>query len=202
MNCCAARALEQETVAARIAFRSGLLCAGETESGNTGCVWESRPHPDYLGPRWWADLRDAVSEAKKLGLEVWIFDEWMYPSGVAGGRVVAENPVFALHTLEERSIAVQGPAQTRYWDAGSALRAQEKLISVVAFPDPYRATEQPVELKPEAGGTPGMPMPWSCVLPEYFRKLKGYDPRPWLPALWYDLGSRAFAENFFKPQRE
>src|ERR1035437_4673093 len=56
------------------------------DGGNTGFVWESRPHPDYLGPRWWADLRVAVDEAKRLKLEVWIFDEWMYPSGVAGGK--------------------------------------------------------------------------------------------------------------------
>ena len=59
------------------------------DGGNTGFVWESRPHPDYLGPKWWADLRVAVDEAKRLKLEVWIFDEWMYPSGVAGGQVVA-----------------------------------------------------------------------------------------------------------------
>jgi len=55
------------------------------EGGNTGFVWESRPHPDYLGPRWWSDLAIAIDEAKKHNLEVWIFDEWMYPSGIAGG---------------------------------------------------------------------------------------------------------------------
>ena len=60
------------------------------DGGNTGFVWESRPHPDYLGPRWWADLRVAVDEAKRLKLEVWIFDEWMYPSGVAGGKAVGQ----------------------------------------------------------------------------------------------------------------
>src|SRR5690242_13360053 len=26
------------------------------DGGNTGFVWESRPHPDYLGPKWWRDL--------------------------------------------------------------------------------------------------------------------------------------------------
>src|SRR5450631_3164544 len=32
------------------------------DGGNTGFVWESRPHPDYLGPQWWSDLRVAVDE--------------------------------------------------------------------------------------------------------------------------------------------
>ncbi len=65
-------------------------------------------------------------------------------------------------------------------------------------------------------GHPGMPMPWSPAYAAYFERLKGYDPRPRLAALWYDLGapgravrydlmdvySRAFAEHFFRPQQE
>ena len=80
------------------------------EGGNTGFVWESRPHPDYLGPKWWSDLAIAIDEAKKRNLEVWIFDEWMYPSGIAGGKVVAENREFAVHVIEDRSVVISGPA--------------------------------------------------------------------------------------------
>ena len=83
------------------------------EGGNTGFVWESRPHPDYLGPKWWSDLGIAIDEAKKRNLEVWIFDEWMYPSGIAGGKVVAENADFAVHVIEDRSLVVSGPAADR-----------------------------------------------------------------------------------------
>ena len=83
------------------------------EGGNTGFVWESRPHPDYLGPKWWSDLAIAIDEAKKRNLEVWIFDEWMYPSGIAGGKVVAENPDFAVHVIEDSSMVVTGPASGR-----------------------------------------------------------------------------------------
>ena len=269
------------------------------DGGNTGFVWESRPHPDYLGPRWWADLRVAVDEAKRLKLEVWIFDEWMYPSGVAGGKVVAQHPEFALHTVEERTLVVQGPAAERDWEIPTPVAANEQVVSVVAFAEPTRPGQDTVILpggtrvrwaapdgrwricwslarshaprpgwrmtnmidvmnpsataefiritheatyaqfhedfgktikgffSDEAGfrnvdsydslpGKPGASMPWSPAFAAYFQKLKGYDIGAWLPALWYDLGprgrmarfdfvdacSRAFAENFFKPQQE
>ena len=65
-------------------------------------------------------------------------------------------------------------------------------------------------------GIQGETMAWSPLLPDEFKKLKGYDITPWLPALWYDLGdetrkirhdymdvvSRTFAESFFGTQRE
>ena len=120
------------------------------DGGNTGFVWESRPHPDYLGPRWWADLRVAVDEAKRLKLEVWIFDEWMYPSGVAGGKVVAQHPEFALHTVEERTLVVQGPAAERDWEIPTPVAANEQVVSVVAFAEPTRPGHDTVILP---GGT-------------------------------------------------
>ncbi len=267
-------------------------------SGNTGFVWESRPHPDYLGDQWWADLGIAIDEARTLGLDVWIFDEWMYPSGVAGGKVVQNNPTFALHTIEDRSVTLDGPAGAGEWAIPKPLGAGESLLTVTAV----RANADPIDVKPKDGstrvswmkpdgrwqivwsvvhvhapeagwtmknmidvmnpaataeflrlthdetfrrfgpdfgktikgffsdetgfrnvtsyqslpGTPGMPMPWSPVLPDIFRQWKSYDLAPWLPALWYDLGprsrqvrqdfvdvcSRAFAEHFFKPQQD
>ncbi|HYW48004.1 MAG TPA: hypothetical protein VE959_34390 [Bryobacteraceae bacterium] len=269
------------------------------DGGNTGFVWESRPHPDYLGPQWWSDLRVAVDEARRLKLEVWIFDERMYPSGIAGGKVVAQHPEFALHTLEERTVAVQGPVAEKDWEIPAPLAAKEQVVSVVAFPERFRSGQAPVTLpgaarvrwaapdgrwricwsvsrarEPRPGwsmanmidvmnpgataefirltheatyahfrgdfgktikgffsdesgfrnvdsyaslpGKPGAPMPWSPTFAAYFQKLKGYDIAAWLPALWYDFGprgrivrfdfvdacSRAFAENFFKPQQE
>src|SRR5512140_2977421 len=113
------------------------------DGGNTGFVWESRPHPDYLGTQWWSDLRVAVDEAKRLKLEVWIFDAWMYPSGVAGGKLVAARPEFALRTVEERSVEVRAGTESAI---PSPLGENEKLISVVAFPTPPRAGVAPVAL--------------------------------------------------------
>ncbi len=275
------------------------------DGGNTGFVWESRPHPDYLGPKWWSDLKVAVDEARRFGLEVWIFDEWMYPSGIAGGKVIAENPEFSHHILLDRSLIAEGPQAIKGWDIPGGLESSEKVVSITAFPDPTRKRIAPIDLsihaqgsdgrhvrwavpqgrwricwavsKPELPkegwrmdtmidvlnpkaveafirltheatfkyfaddfgktikgffsdetgfrnvtsyqslpGKPGMPMPWSPAFADYFRKVKGYDPRPLLASLWFDLGekgraarfdlmdaySNCFAETFFKPQQE
>ncbi len=65
-------------------------------------------------------------------------------------------------------------------------------------------------------GTPGMALPWSPGLAALFERRKGYDVRPLLAAMWYDVGPRTrqvrsdlmdvytntFAEVFFRPQQE
>jgi hypothetical protein len=39
------------------------------EGGIGGCIVESRPHPDFMGPRWWHDLDVILDEARKQGDE-------------------------------------------------------------------------------------------------------------------------------------
>ena len=46
----------------------------------------------YLSDRWFAMFRYTVEKAKQLGMQVWIYDEDSYPSGMAGGLVVTEMP--------------------------------------------------------------------------------------------------------------
>src|ERR1035437_4816167 len=92
----------------------------------------------------------AGDEAKALKGEVWIFDEWMSPSGGAGGKVVAQHPEFALHTVEERTLVVQGPAAERDWEIPTPVAANEQVVSVVAFAEPTRPGQDTVILP---GGT-------------------------------------------------
>jgi hypothetical protein len=46
----------------------------------------------YLSDEWMARWRHAVDVGKRLGLDVWIYDENSYPSGFGGGHVPAEMP--------------------------------------------------------------------------------------------------------------
>lgn len=48
------------------------------------CV-ESRPHPDFCGPKWWKDMDIILDEAKKRGMKVWILDDSHFPTGFANG---------------------------------------------------------------------------------------------------------------------
>ena len=50
------------------------------------CV-ESRPHPEFCGDKWWADLDVILDEAQKLNMKVWILDDSHFPTGFANGAV-------------------------------------------------------------------------------------------------------------------
>ena len=45
------------------------------ESGIGAVCVESRPHPDFCGPKWWEDMDVILDEARKRGMKVWILDD-------------------------------------------------------------------------------------------------------------------------------
>lgn len=49
----------------------------------------------YLSGTFFSYIRTAVQEAGRLDMKVVLYDEGMYPSGAAGGKVVRDNPDFA-----------------------------------------------------------------------------------------------------------
>lgn len=72
------------------------------------CV-ESRPHPDFLGDKWWADMDVIIEEAERLNMKVWILDDSHFPSGFANGAV--KNAPKELHHkyLCYRTLQIAGP---------------------------------------------------------------------------------------------
>ena len=50
------------------------------------CV-ESRPHPDFAGPKWWTDMDIILDEARKRNMKVWILDDSHFPTGYANGAL-------------------------------------------------------------------------------------------------------------------
>ena len=63
------------------------------------------------GPKKIGKLVDA---ANKSGRTVWLADDWGYPSGMAGGRVVAENSDFQVKSLVMLSKKGNGPGPVNY----------------------------------------------------------------------------------------
>ncbi|QOS79414.1 glycosyl transferase family 2 [Paenibacillus sp. JNUCC31] len=57
------------------------------ESGIRAVCIESRPHPDFLGPKWWKDIDVILDEARTRGMRVWILDDDHFPTGHAAGRL-------------------------------------------------------------------------------------------------------------------
>ena len=97
-----------------------------------GFIVESRPHPDFLGERWWKDLDIIIDEAKRQDMKVWVFDDNAYPSGYSAGLIKQNNPDLVKKYLREDHIDAVGPL------SGSSILLRpwydenETLISVVA----------------------------------------------------------------------
>ena len=63
----------------------------------------------YLSEEWFRKVGIAVEEAKKHGLEVWLYDEYPYPSGVSGGQVLLDHPEFEAKSLKRLVMEECGP---------------------------------------------------------------------------------------------
>ncbi|GAA0592340.1 hypothetical protein HPO96_05565 [Kribbella sandramycini] len=77
-------------------------------SGIRAFVLEPRPHPDYLGPRYWSDVDVVLAAARERDLKVWFFDDGRFPSGWVSGRV-SERPDLVKRHLAAHRLDVQGP---------------------------------------------------------------------------------------------
>ena len=72
---------------------------------------ESRPHPDFAGPKWWEDLDVIINEAKKLQMKIWILDDSHFPTGFANGAV-KKAPFELRHKyMVNRSLEMFGPVK-------------------------------------------------------------------------------------------
>ena len=56
---------------------------------------------EYLGERFFEMIKYTVNEAKRLGLSFWMYDEFNWPSGVAGGLVTKKHPEYKAKALHK-----------------------------------------------------------------------------------------------------
>ena len=71
---------------------------------------ESRPYPDFCGPKWWATLDFLVPEMKRRGMRMWILDDRKFPTGYANGGF-ERQPEKAKIYLAERHMDILGPCR-------------------------------------------------------------------------------------------
>lgn len=64
------------------------------DQGYGGVFVHPRPGliSEYLSQEWFDLVKYTVEQAKKLGMQIWIYDENSFPSGFAGGHVPASMP--------------------------------------------------------------------------------------------------------------
>lgn len=61
----------------------------------------------YLSKEWFNKIQFASEKAKDFGLEVWLYDEYPYPSGMSGGEVLQQNPDDEHKILEHKRIELE-----------------------------------------------------------------------------------------------
>ena len=62
----------------------------------------------FMSERWMECIAATVEEARKLGMQAWLYDEDRWPSGFGGGLVVKKNPDFGIKYLELTPSGVKG----------------------------------------------------------------------------------------------
>ncbi|MCX6630069.1 MAG: glycosyl hydrolase, partial [Candidatus Solibacter sp.] len=65
----------------------------------------------YLSAEYFRLYRVALEEARKRGMNVILYDEWTYPTGIVDGQLYAKYPRHVAKSLEMTEKNVSGPAQ-------------------------------------------------------------------------------------------
>lgn len=99
------------------------MLAAFAEQGMGGVFVHPRPglRTDYLSPRWFELWHFAAEECRRLGMQCNIYDENSYPSGFAGGHVVAANPRLAKVKVEIRSLTSPPSKEDQMWQTPLAV---------------------------------------------------------------------------------
>lgn len=184
-----------------------------------------RPHdfisgmePQYLSEAYFEMIRVAVEEADRLGLYAWLYDEGGWPSGTAQGLVLEGHPQLAAQVLRVGGSGEQiaeldaegGVLELRVEDAAPAVdllnpamtarfievtheRYREAVGDYFGGTVPGIFTDE-MSVRGEVGSDR---IPWTDGMLEQFQARRGFDLRPWLPALFSAeaVGSEV-ADNF------
>ena len=180
----------------------------------------------YLSDEYMAQVRFAVEEAEKRGMQCWMYDEGGWPSGAANGKVVAGNPELeAFGITADGEIRVIPPVAQPYPDLLNK-RSTELFTQYThetykkAFDGQY-GKHFPITFTDEPHvytlGHNDL-VPWTDGFDTLFLKTYGYDIMEHLDALfgdevkneadrqvrvdYKDLISQLFADNYFKVLRD
>ena len=103
------------------------------ESGCRALCVESRPHLDFCGPDWWADMDIILAECEKRDMKVWVLDDKRFPTGYANGLIGKKYPHLRQWNLAERHVDVMGPMEGASFLMHPDSPA-EPLVAVLAYP--------------------------------------------------------------------
>ena len=137
-----------------------LPIARMREAGIGGVMLFISRHEYLRNAEAWNNLETSIRLAKEAGMQVWVADDNGYPSGQAGGLVVAANPAHELRVLTPVIHRGQGPEKIRIALPNSA----ETLVSAMIYPEkdgqPVYAAGMPVTVSDKQAEATGLAGPW------------------------------------------
>lgn len=228
----------------------------------------SRPgtSPKFLSEEYFALYQFMIEVAEALEMEIILYDDNDFPSGMAGGKMEEKYPEHTMKRLDKIEREVTGPmllmdtvpgvqlmaAVATQATTGTRIELSEYVEDgqlrwevpagkwkVMLFPlmkdsfhkkylcmdfmdtvaVRYMINETYEKYKERFGQYFGTtikttffddvgfwrhPRNWTGTFNEKFEALNGFDPRPWYPALWYDIGeeTEAIRNAFFRTRAE
>ena len=232
----------------------------------TGGGRRSGTLPEFLSEAYFDRFQDVLDTAEELGMQVILYDDIGFPSGMAGGKMEKLYPqhtrkrldkveklikwrmryrdilpggilmsAVAMHTetlervdlrpfIKGKRLEWQAPNGT--WKIMYFMLVQEgthKKYLTTDYLDPTAVEhlmsltyhEYAKRIGDRFGNTIQMlfhddvgfwkyPRTWTAAFNEKFQELNGYDPAPYYPALWYNIGpdTAAIRHAFFKTRAE
>lgn len=79
------------------------------DSNISAVCLEARPHPEFVGNRWWRDVDIILDEAKKRDMKLWILDDAHFPTGYANGAIKEQYPHLRKRFLKLYQLDFAGP---------------------------------------------------------------------------------------------
>lgn len=181
--------------------------------GVNGVILHARyglPKGFYLSREWFSTVAHILDEASRLGLDTWIYDDFNWPSGTAGGKLTHSHT-----SLQEKVLVCKGGnlqisrssfeiayQHSRYIDP---LGKNTGVAFINATHDRYKEyfgrhlgttirgffTDEPGFHAGLFGFVDRGAIPFTEDLLSEFKSRRGYDPQGELSYIWNEFGSRS-----------
>ncbi|MEX2750344.1 MAG: hypothetical protein Q6366_000520, partial [Candidatus Freyarchaeota archaeon] len=107
---------------------------------------------EYLTPSFWEKIVYCVEACRKYGLRAWLYDEYNWPSGVLGGKLLREHPEYTQVYLDykrdrfERGKLIRMPVEGK---VVNAIAVNDSGTKVLYLKD--KISDSVLEFQPEYG---------------------------------------------------
>nr|MDO8076780.1 glycosyl hydrolase [Candidatus Freyarchaeota archaeon] len=121
-----------------------------SEKHNSGVFLHPRTglEIDYLTEEFWKKIAYCIETCRKYGLKAWLYDEYNWPSGVAGGKLLREHPEFIQRYLDYKRERVEKGKTVRIPVEGelvAAVAVNEKENKVIPLDDRISGSQLEVQ---------------------------------------------------------